>query len=131
MLYPTYLSSYRNLLKKDITPFSLRNVFINDQSKARSHSKQGPVPPPEHPVKTTPTLSSTHHRHVSGPITITDKQTKAAMRGMDDMSEMTVKEAEIAKNSVNPAIGCFGRYCGMLFLERAVQLLTFPLVLCI
>ena len=42
MLYPTYLSSYRNLLKKDITPISLMNVFMGDRSKKPNVSKQEP-----------------------------------------------------------------------------------------
>ena len=128
MLYPTYLSSYRNLLKKDITPVSLMNVFMGDRSKKRDISKQGLSPPPEQPVKATTKLSPTSYRHISGPITISDKQTKAAMREMEDIPNITAKEAVIAKNSVNPAIGCFCRYSWMLFLERAVQLITFPLV---
>ena len=128
MLYPTYLSSYRNLLKKDITPISLMNVFMGDRSKKPNVSKQEPVPPPEQPIKATPKLSATSYRHVSGPITISDRQTTAVMREMEDIPNIPAKEAGIAKNSVNPVIGCFGRYSWMLFLERAVQLIAFPLV---
>lgn len=138
MLYPTYLSSHRNLLKKDISPFSLMKVLMGD--KPRSWIPKKPVvSPPEKtqsPEKqpgeklTSQKITATTRRAAAKPITISDAHSRAVLRGTEELPQqmkVVTKETTLPQG-VNPIIGGFGRYLFMLFMERGLQVMLFPMV---
>lgn len=134
MLYPTYLSSYRNLLKKDISPFSLMKVLIGD--KPRSWIPKKPVvSPPAEEMKpaekpTSQKITATTRRTAAKPITISDAHSRAVLRGTEELPQqmkVAAKETPLSQG-VNPIIGGFGRYLFMLLMERGLQVMLFPMV---
>lgn len=84
MLYPTYLSSYRNLLKKDISPFSLMKVLVGDKPRSWIPKKPAVSPPEEAKPAEKPAsqkITATTRRTAAKPITISDAHSRAVLRG--------------------------------------------------
>ena len=133
MLYPTYLSSYRNLLKKDISPFSLMKVLVGDKPRSWIPKKPAVSPPEEAKPAEKPAsqkITATTRRTAAKPITISDAHSRAVLRGTEELPPQmkVIAKETTAPRGVNPIIGGFGRSLFMLFMERGLQVMLFPMV---
>ena len=108
MLYPTYLSAYRNLLQADIAPLSLTKTILGDKPTSLIPRSPAISPPPSPPSTTTNTTKPTRleEREVKGaqgaqryqggkrgaksPITISDQHSRAVLKGVNETTANTI-----------------------------------------
>lgn len=127
MLYPTYLSSYTHLVQSDITPISISTIFGKNVTRFFSTKPVVAPPPPESTAEALPNTRAVPRKNVS-PITIPDQRSTEVLSNRGKSTTRIQNETPIRSKAVNPLIGGFGRFIGMLLVERSIQLFSFPYV---